>query len=168
MKINSDLLTATQNSSTAKSTATPACQRFDQRCRLCIRFGTIDSDTRRLRKRLYDGSEKGIPATPLVESKDIGAADPVMWLNADDRSALSDLYGYAPQTAADLHYVDDIAFPLAYYRQTAGTVVSNWTTNPMHDMEGHRVMSSFSDKDVASAKVIQPNDNNTRLANQCF
>lgn len=113
--------------------------------------------------RLYGGSEKGIPATPLVGSKDVGAADPVMWLNADDRSALSDLYGYAQQTGADLHYVDDIAFQLAYYRQTAGTVVSNWTTNPMYDMEGHRLTSSFSDKDVASAKVIQTNSNNTKL-----
>lgn len=113
--------------------------------------------------RLYGGSEKGIPTTPLVGSKDVGAADPVMWLNAEDRSALSDLYGYAQETGADLHYVDDIAFQLAYYRQTAGTVVSNWTTNPMYDTEGHRLTSSFSDKDVASAKVIQTNSNNTKL-----
>lgn len=172
MEINSNLLTTTQNSGSAKSTATPtvsdstgAAAYASTSAQSTATQGdsvTLSGEAIML-SRLYGGSEKGIPATPLVGSKDVGAADPVMWLNADDRSALSDLYGYAQQTGADLHYVDDIAFQLAYYRQTAGTVVSNWTTNPMYDMEGHRLTSSFSDKDVASAKVIQTNSNNTKL-----
>ncbi|WP_157130478.1 hypothetical protein [Burkholderia pseudomallei] len=172
MEINSNLSTITKNGGTAKSPTTPAVSDSTGAAAYASTLAhststqadsvTLSGEAIML-SRLYGGSEKGIPATPLVGSKDVGAADPVMWLNADDRSALSDLYGYAQRTGADLHYVDDIAFQLAYYRQTAGTVVSNWTTNPMYDMEGHRLTSSFSDRDVASAKVIQDNSKNTKL-----
>ncbi|PRF30921.1 hypothetical protein C6Q08_19440 [Burkholderia multivorans] len=172
MEINSNLLTTLQNSGAAKSTATLAtgdstiaaayASTLAQSIATQGDSVTLSGEAIML-SRLYGGSEKGIPTTPLVGSKDVGAADPVMWLKAEDRSALSDLYGYAQETGADLHYVDDIAFQLAYYRQTAGTVVSNWTTTPMYDTEGHRLTSSFSDKDVASAKIIQTNSNNTKL-----
>lgn len=113
--------------------------------------------------RLY-GSEQAVPATPLVgmSQANVGA-NPVMWLTADDRNALSGMYAYAQQTGADLRYVDYVAFQLAYYRQTEGTPVSNWNDTPRYDNEGHRLTFYFNDEDAASAKAIQNNSSNTKL-----
>ncbi|WP_235212822.1 hypothetical protein [Burkholderia paludis] len=93
MEINSNLLTTTKNSRTAKQMATPAVSDSPGAATYASILAqstatqgdivTLSGEAIML-SRLYGGSKKEIPATPLVGSKKIGAADPVMWLNADD------------------------------------------------------------------------------------
>ncbi|CAD6558117.1 hypothetical protein LMG28727_06526 [Paraburkholderia kirstenboschensis] len=106
--------------------------------------------------RLY-GSEQGVPAKPLVGiAKSADGSNPVEWLTAGDRDALSDMYAYAQGQGADLEYVDMVAFQLGYYRQTTGVSTVNWNASGAgsYDADGHRPAYVFNAQDTVSANAI--------------
>lgn len=168
MEISSNLLTTTQdyNAPAVKPAVTPTANDVTG---AAAATKTVKTDSVSLSgeaimlSRLY-GSEQAVPATPFVgKTQSTDGENPVMWLTADDRNALSDMYAYSQQGGADLRYVDMVAFQLAYYRQTAGVNVVNWNDSPQYDKDGHRLTFVFSNKDAASAKAIKSNSGNTGL-----
>jgi hypothetical protein len=89
-----------------------------------------------------------------------------LFLTADDRSLLSDMYAYADSQGADLNYVDSVAYDLAdYRRKDNGKISGNVNNGNSFDLEGHQRTYSFIDVDAATAERIKSSDalNTTRF-----
>ncbi|MES1930019.1 hypothetical protein SADO_12228 [Salinisphaera dokdonensis CL-ES53] len=89
-----------------------------------------------------------------------------LFLTADDRSMLSDMYAYADSQGADLNYVDSVAYDLAdYRRKDNGRIVANANNGNRFDSEGHQKTFSFIEADAATAERIKNSDalNSTRF-----
>jgi hypothetical protein len=79
----------------------------------------------------------------------------VNFLTVSDRQLLGQIFEYAQEQGADLHYVDSLAFELALYRQADnGRIMLPANRGKDFDLEGHSVSYSFTDKDAATAKRI--------------
>ncbi|WP_414813210.1 hypothetical protein [Pseudomonas alliivorans] len=108
-----------------------------------------------LRQRLFHVTDPN-RTLPVLGKAECGMSYPnSSFLTLDDRALLGDVYAWASSEGADLAYVDDLGFRLAYYREKDnGRISAPHNQGMTYDGEGHKVYYSFTEKDTATAKRI--------------
>jgi hypothetical protein len=111
--------------------------------------------------RLFNGRDSEPPVLSAAGGFASGILDmPVLhFLNAQDRSVLSDMYSYAQQQGADLQHVDSVAASMALYRQFGdGKYLGGMNDGHSFDLEGHLRTVNFSAEDTEIANRILDSD----------
>jgi YD repeat-containing protein len=94
------------------------------------------------------------PAT-VAYDPNLSTLFPTLFLLPEDRDLLSAVYEFANVEGADLAYVDDLAWSIAYYRKSDnGREIIPQRPLKRFDTEGHEVSYSFNEESARTAHRI--------------
>jgi hypothetical protein len=106
-----------------------------------------------LMSRLFKGHAVE-PAT-VAYDPNLSTLFPTLFLLPEDRNLLSAVYEFANAEGADLAYVDDLAWSIAYYRKSDnGREIIPQRPLKRFDTEGHEVSYSFNEESAKTAHRI--------------
>ncbi|MFP3923607.1 hypothetical protein [Pseudomonas sp. W5-36] len=103
--------------------------------------------------RLFKGH--AVEPTTVAYDPNLSTLFPTLFLLPEDRNLLSAVYEFANVEGADLAYVDDLAWSIAYYRKSDnGREIIPQRPLKRFDTEGHEVSYSFIEESAKTAHRI--------------
>mgnify|MGYP000005851641 CR=1 FL=1 len=103
--------------------------------------------------RLFEGH--AVEPTTVAYDPNLSTLFPTLFLLPEDRNLLSAVYEFANVKGADLAYVDDLAWSIAYYRKSDnGCEIIPQRPLKRFDTEGHEVSYSFNEESAKTAHRI--------------